>query len=39
MWFKKRRFMDWESYKDRIDFMDSFYWQQSVRRGNVNGSN
>ena len=39
-WIKKRlkmkkNFMDWNEYKDKIDFMDTFYWQQSVRRRNV----
>ena len=35
LWFKKRVFMSWNDYKEKIDFMDNFFWQQSVRRVNV----
>ena len=34
MWFK-REFMEWDTYKEKIDFLDNFYWQQSVRRANM----
>jgi hypothetical protein len=31
----KRKFMDWEDYKAKIDFMEDFYWQQSVRKQSI----
>ncbi len=27
--------MDWEDYKEKIDFLDDFYWQQSVRKQSI----
>jgi hypothetical protein len=30
--FRKKEFMDWESYKNKVDLLDVFHWQQSVRR-------
>ena len=27
--------MDWEDYKAKIDFLDDFYWQQSVRKESI----
>lgn len=29
------RYMNWEPYKKKIDSMDIFYWQQSVRKQNI----
>lgn len=25
-------FISWESYQDKIRFLDTFYWQQKIRR-------
>lgn len=30
--FGKTDYMDWQEYENRINFLDQFYWQQSVRR-------
>ena len=27
--------MEWENYKAKIDFIEDFYWQQSVRKQSV----
>ena len=27
--------MEWDDYKDKIDFLEEFWWQQSVRRRNI----
>lgn len=35
---KKRKYMDWDNYKERIDFLDTFYWQQSVRKMSLQNS-
>ena len=35
MWFKKREFIEWNEYKSKIEFMDIFFWQQSVRKANM----
>ena len=29
------RYMNWKSYKNRIDFLDDFHWQQSVRKQSI----
>ena len=31
MW-KKKTYMDWDDYKDKIDFLDVFHFQQKCRR-------
>lgn len=31
----KKGFVEWEEYKHRIDFMNDFLWQQSVRKANL----
>ncbi len=33
--FRKKRYLDWDSYKGKVDFMDTFNWQQSVRKANM----
>ena len=33
--FKKRVFIDWVDYADRIDFMDKLGFQQETRRNNL----
>ncbi len=33
-WFNKR-YMEWGEYKRKVDFIDLFYWQQSVRKENL----
>lgn len=33
--FFRSGFMDWEDYKEKIDFLDDFYWQQSVRKQSI----
>lgn len=32
---RKIQFQDWDKYKAKIDFLDVFHWQQSVRRENL----
>jgi len=32
---RKTKFLDWNEYKNKIDFLDIFKWQQSVRKQNV----
>ncbi len=34
-YFQKDKFMDWEEYEKRVNFLDHFYWQQSIRKRNV----
>jgi hypothetical protein len=29
--FLKSKFMEWEDYKEKIDFLEVFHWQQNVR--------
>ena len=31
----KRKYLEWEDYKTKIDFLDIFHWQQSVRKENI----
>ncbi|HJO01711.1 MAG: hypothetical protein QF655_00370 [Candidatus Woesearchaeota archaeon] len=31
----KRNFMEWKDYKKKIDFLENFYWQQSVRKQSI----
>lgn len=35
MFWKKTKYMEWKDYKAKIDFLDIFWWQQSVRRKNI----
>ncbi len=35
MLFRKNKYLDWNTYKNRVDFIDLFYWQQKVRRENI----
>ncbi len=35
MLFSKKKYLDWESYKNRIDFLDTFFWQQKIRNENI----
>jgi hypothetical protein len=32
---KKRNYVDWPDYKERIDFLELFHWQQAVRKENI----
>jgi len=32
---KKRTYINWDEYKEKVDFIDTLEWQQSVRRNNV----
>jgi len=36
--FRKTEFMEWKAYKNKIDFLDLFHFQQSVRRSNLKPS-
>ena len=31
-------FLEWDDYKNKINFLDTFNWQQSVRRQNIRNS-
>ena len=31
-------YLDWNEYKARIDFIDEFYWQQSIRKESIKNS-
>jgi len=31
----KKEFLDWKSYKKKIDFLDNFYFQQNTRKESV----
>jgi len=31
----KSKFVEWDTYKRHIDFLDMLHWQQSVRKHNV----
>jgi len=33
--FFKKKYLNWEDYKARIDFLDIHYWQQKVRKENI----
>jgi len=33
--FFKKNYLEWKEYKSHIDFIDIFFWQQSVRRANL----
>ena len=35
MFWLKRKFLEWEDYKAKIDFLDFTNWQQSVRKENI----
>ncbi len=35
MFFKKPKYLDWEEYTDHIEFMNDYFFQQSVRHENV----
>jgi len=35
MFFRKINYIEWDEYKAKIDFVDQFYWQQGVRRANI----
>ena len=36
-WFRKG-YMNWDSYKTKIDFLDDLHWQQRVREENIRNS-
>lgn len=31
----KKEYMDWQEYEKRINFIDQYYWQQSIRQKNI----
>lgn len=33
--FKRKQYLGWNAYVNKINFIDDFYWQQSVRRQNI----
>ncbi len=33
--FFRRKYLDWENYKARIDFLDVFYFQQATRKESI----
>jgi len=33
--FRKQEFVDWSSYKSKVDFLDTYWFQQDVRRQNL----
>jgi hypothetical protein len=35
MWFNKTSYIEWNDYKKKIDILDLFWWQQSVRKRNL----
>jgi len=32
---RKKEFMEWNDYKNRINQLEIFWWQQSVRKHNL----
>ncbi|MFW5745936.1 MAG: hypothetical protein ACOCWQ_00105 [Nanoarchaeota archaeon] len=34
-WISKPRFVSWDEYRQKVEFLDRFHFQQSVRRHNV----
>ena len=32
---RKREYLDWNAYAEKIDFLDNFYWQQRTRKQSV----
>lgn len=32
---RKQKYLGWGEYKNRINFLDTFAWQQSVRRESI----
>jgi hypothetical protein len=32
---RTRDYVEWNDYKNKIDFLDTFNWQQSVRKQNI----
>jgi len=33
--FKQRKYIAWDAYINKIVFIEDFYWQQGVRKGNI----
>lgn len=33
--FFRTDYMEWKDYKERVDFIDLFLWQQAVRRESI----
>ncbi len=34
--FRKTAYMDWGEYKEKIEFLEYFFWQQAIRKANIN---
>ena len=32
---KKTKYVGWDKYKAKIDFLDEFYWKQKIRKQNI----
>ena len=35
-WVKHQDFMSWKEYEEKINFLDQFYFEQHVRKQNLN---
>jgi len=33
--FKKKEYMNWKDYSNHVCFIETFYWQQQVRKTNI----
>jgi len=33
--FEKREYISWQTYYEKMRFMENFYWQQNVRKKSV----
>jgi hypothetical protein len=33
--YGKRKYIDWDKYKAKVDFLDEFNWQQRIRKRNI----
>jgi len=32
---KRKQTIGWNEYKNKVDFIENFFWQQSVRKANI----
>ncbi len=35
----RKDYMNWKDFKAKIDFLDTFLWQQAVRRESIRNTN
>jgi hypothetical protein len=33
--FGEKKYMDWNEYEKRVNFLDHFHWQQSIRKSGI----